>query len=113
MPRPKCFEGRPSRKSDQYSLAIVYQEMLTGVLPFPGRTAAQLAAQHLNAKPRLTSLPENDQAVIGKALSKKPAERFDSCRELVDALARSRPAAARPAAALAPVATAAADAGRA
>jgi hypothetical protein len=83
---PEVFEGRPSRKSDQYSLAIVYQEMLTGVLPFPGRTAAQLAAQHLNAKPRLTSLSENDQAVIGKALSKKPAERFNSCRELADAL---------------------------
>ena len=33
---PEVFEGRPSRRSDQYSLAIVYQEMLTGVLPFPG-----------------------------------------------------------------------------
>ncbi len=87
---PEVFEGRPSRKSDQYSLAIVFQEMLTGVLPFPGRTAAQLAAQHLNAKPRLSSLPESDQAVIGKALSKKHTERFNSCRELVDALAAVR-----------------------
>src|SRR5262245_6083548 len=83
---PEVFDGRPSRRSDQYSLAIVYQEMLTGVLPFPGRTAAQLAAQHLNAKPRLDPLPENDQAVIGRALSKKPNERFETCRELVDAL---------------------------
>jgi eukaryotic-like serine/threonine-protein kinase len=32
---PEVFEGRPSRKSDQYSLAIVFQEMLTGQLPFP------------------------------------------------------------------------------
>ena len=84
---PEVFEGRPSRKSDQYSLAIVYQEMLTGVLPFPGRTAAQLAAQHLNAKPRLSSLPVNDQASIARALSKKPAERYASCRELIDELA--------------------------
>src|SRR5262245_31767144 len=83
---PEVFEGRPSRKSDQYSLAIVYQEMLTAVLPFPGRTAAQLAAQHLNAKPRLSSLPENDQEVIAKALAKKPGERFNNCRELVDTL---------------------------
>ena len=83
---PEVFEGRPSRKSDQYSLAIVYQEMLTAVLPFPGRTAAQLAAQHLNAKPRLSSLSENDQAVVARALSKKPTDRFASCRELVDAL---------------------------
>jgi eukaryotic-like serine/threonine-protein kinase len=99
---PEVFEGRPTRKSDQYSLAIVFQEMLTGVLPFPGRTAAQLAAQHLNAKPRLTALPENDQLVIARALAKKPADRFSSCRELTDALVEAgrrgpgAPAAAAP-----------------
>jgi serine/threonine protein kinase len=86
---PEVFEGRPSNRSDQYSLAIVFQEMLTGVLPFPGRTAAQLAAQHLNAKPRLEALSPSDQAIIGKALSKKPTERFGNCRELVDALTRT------------------------
>jgi eukaryotic-like serine/threonine-protein kinase len=83
---PEVFEGRPSRRSDQYSLAIVYQEMLTGVLPFPGRTAAQLAAQHLNAKPKLDPLPINDQEVIARALAKKPSDRFGSCVELVNAL---------------------------
>ena len=87
---PEVFEGRPSRRSDQYSLAIVYQEMLTGVVPFPGRTAAQLAAQHLNAKPRVTSLPADDQPIILRALSKKPNERFNSCRELVDTLLGGR-----------------------
>ncbi|MDX1946128.1 MAG: tubulin-like doman-containing protein [Pirellulaceae bacterium] len=83
---PEVFEGRPSRRSDQYSLAIVYQEMLTGMLPFPGRTAAQLAAQHLNAKPRVSPLPAHDQPAIARALSKKPSDRFASCRELVDTL---------------------------
>lgn len=96
---PEVFEGRPSRRSDQYSLAIVYQEMLTGVLPFPGRTAAQLAAQHLNAKPRLAALPEHDQPIVARALAKKPADRFSSCRELIDAL---REAPARSAAVAAP-----------
>src|SRR5579864_1335869 len=43
---PEAFDGRVSRFSDQYSLAIVYQEMLTGQRPFPGTTALQLAAQH-------------------------------------------------------------------
>jgi serine/threonine protein kinase len=83
---PEVFEGRPSRHSDQYSLAIVYQEMLTGVLPFPGRTAAQLAAQHLNAKPRLNALSAGDQGPIGRALAKKPDGRFARCSDLVDAL---------------------------
>ena len=34
---PEVFRGLPGRQSDQYSLAIVYQEMLTGRLPFVGR----------------------------------------------------------------------------
>ncbi|MGE3807760.1 MAG: serine/threonine-protein kinase, partial [Gemmataceae bacterium] len=86
---PEVFDGRPSQRSDQYSLAIVYQEMLTGVLPFPGKTAAQLAAQHLHARPRLTPLPHNEQPIIARALSKDPAQRFPSCRALVDAIANA------------------------
>ncbi len=31
---PEMFDGRPGRNSDQYALAIVYQEMLTGTFPF-------------------------------------------------------------------------------
>ncbi len=50
---PELFDGRPNNHSDQYSLAIVYQEMLTGALPYEGRTTAQLAAQHLHSRPRL------------------------------------------------------------
>ena len=53
---PEIFEGAPSRTSDQYSLAIVYQTMLTGIPPFNGRTAAQLTAQHLRSTPDLSAL---------------------------------------------------------
>jgi len=83
---PEVYEGQPSLHSDQYSLAIVYQEMLTGVLPFPGRTPAQLTAQHLNSRPRLTPLPPPDRATIARALAKDPDQRFPSCRAMVDAL---------------------------
>lgn len=100
---PEVFEGRPSRRSDQYSLAIVYQEMLTGVLPFPGRTAAQLAAQHLNAQPRLAALPPHDQPIVARALAKKPANRFASCRELIDALREAPTRCAHAAAPAAPL----------
>ncbi len=86
---PEVFDGRPSRRSDQYSLAIVYQEMLTGELPFSGTTAMQLARQHLHARPRLSSLPEHDQEIVARALSKAPADRFANCRELIDALAQA------------------------
>ncbi len=83
---PELFDGRPNVHSDQYSLAIVYQEMLTGVLPYEGRTTAQLAAQHLHSRPHLDSLPIADQETIGRALSKDPSQRFPNCREMVNSL---------------------------
>jgi eukaryotic-like serine/threonine-protein kinase len=73
---PELFEGEPSQSSDQYSLAIVYQLMLTGVPPFSGRTAAQLTAQHLSSKPDLSALTASDRSAVARALSKNPSARF-------------------------------------
>jgi serine/threonine protein kinase len=87
---PELFDGQPGPTSDQYSLAIVYQEMITGVRPFPGTTPAQLAAQHIHGKPNLRSLPKSDQPIIAKALSKDPAVRFATCCDLVDELGNQR-----------------------
>lgn len=83
---PEIFDGQPTRSSDQYSLAIMYQEMLTGVLPFDGQTAARLATQHMREAPNLRPLPPQQQPVIARALSKNPHQRFSSCVELVDEL---------------------------
>src|ERR671932_2216577 len=55
---PETFSGKISKHSDQYSLAIVYQELLTGQRPFNGKNARQLAHQHLNEDPELRALPE-------------------------------------------------------
>jgi serine/threonine protein kinase len=85
---PEMFDDDPTAHSDQYSLAIVYQEMLVGTLPFPGRTAAQLAKQHTQAEPQLMSLPPTDRNVVGRALAKNPEERFPSCRAFIEALVR-------------------------
>lgn len=90
---PEAFDGRVSRFSDQYSLAIVYQEMLTGVRPFPGTTAFQLAAQHSTAPPMLDALPVEDRPRVARALSKIPEQRFPRCRDLIESL-RERPASA-------------------
>ncbi len=83
---PEVFDDNPSHRSDQYSLAIVYQQMLTGQLPFPGRTPAQLAKQHTQAEPNLQPLAERDQAIMRRALAKRPEARFESCRAFVEAL---------------------------
>ncbi len=93
---PELFLNRFSRFSDQYSLAIVYQELLTGTLPFSGKNYRQLYVQHTEEQPDLRALPEEDQPIIAKALSKYPEQRFPSCRELVRALKASKPSPDRP-----------------
>ena len=50
---PEVFQGKISQNSDQYSLAIVYQELLTGTMPFPGKNSRQLLMQHIQAAPDL------------------------------------------------------------
>ena len=87
---PELFDGRPGRHSDQYSLAIVYQEMLTGIRPFPGTTPAQLAAQHMHGKPNLRPLPQSDQPVVAKALSKDPEVRYKSCLDMAEELGNKK-----------------------
>ena len=88
---PELFDGRPGRYSDQYSLAIVYQELLTGSLPFRGRTAAQLANEHLHKAPNLEAIPLLERPILSKALSKKPHMRYGDCRGFIRALLETRP----------------------
>jgi hypothetical protein len=83
---PETFQGCISPHSDQYSLAIVYQELLTGQLPFNGRNARQLMIQHVQAEPNLEPLPLADRCILARALSKKPEDRFPSCMEFIRAL---------------------------
>ncbi|MEZ6091361.1 MAG: tubulin-like doman-containing protein [Pirellulaceae bacterium] len=86
---PEVFDGRPHHNSDQYSLAIMYQELLTSHRPFAGRTIAQLATQHVHSAPNLEALPPSDRPVIARALEKDPTRRYANCRELIDRLKRS------------------------
>src|SRR5262245_5712752 len=83
---PETFDGKVSRFCDQYSLAIVYEELLTGQRPFSGTSMQQLIMQHLSAQPNLTPLPKEDRVAIGRSLSKKPEGRFPSCMDLIRAL---------------------------
>ena len=87
---PEVFDGKPSVHSDQYSMAVMYQELLTGTRPFTGRTIAQLATQHVHNAPNLSSLPPSDQPVVARALEKAFDRRYGSCIEFVDALSRPR-----------------------
>ncbi len=87
---PEMFDGKPTASSDQYSLAIMYCEMVSGVRPFPGTTPAQLAAQHIHGKPNLRPVPKGDQAAVARALSKDPSVRYPSCLAFVEDLKKQR-----------------------
>lgn len=96
---PELFNGAVSRHCDQYSLAIVFQELLTGQLPFNGKNVRQLMLGHMTEKPAIDPLPPGDRPVIARALSKDPGQRFASCSEFVHSLANGssvRPVAGRP-----------------
>jgi serine/threonine protein kinase len=86
---PETFDGRATRFSDQYSLAIVYQELLTGVRPFNGTNTRQLVMQHLTHAPNLEPLPQSDRGSVGKALAKVEHERYPTCAAFVEALRAS------------------------
>jgi serine/threonine protein kinase len=64
---PECYRGSVTRHSDQYSLAIVYQELLTSQRPFNGKNARMIANQHLNEEPELRSLPDVRYALLASS----------------------------------------------
>jgi serine/threonine protein kinase len=83
---PETFAGTISPHCDQYSLAIVYQELLTGTLPFTGKNTRQLLLQHVQLEPDLQFLPAADRPAVARALAKDPRRRFPSCTDFIRAL---------------------------
>ncbi|HJT59926.1 MAG TPA: serine/threonine-protein kinase [Ktedonobacteraceae bacterium] len=87
---PEQWSGAPVPATDQYALAIMAYELLTGRSPFQGNTN-QMMYQHLMAPPPPPSalnpaLPPTVDAVILRALAKDPAERYLTITEFVRAL---------------------------
>ncbi len=77
--------------SDLYSTGVVMYEMLTGRVPFVGDTPVAVAMQHIqDAPPPITDFaPETPPAVVAvvmKALEKDPKRRFQTAREMAEAL---------------------------
>ncbi|HEV3384470.1 MAG TPA: tubulin-like doman-containing protein, partial [Gemmata sp.] len=83
---PETFSNKISKHSDQYSLAVLYVELLTGKRPFSGKNIRQLALQHMNEPPDLSMLPEMDRPILNRALAKNPDDRFPSCTTFIRSL---------------------------
>ncbi len=91
-PEQATADKEITARSDVYSLASVLYEMLTGNPPHVGSSAQQIIMRIIADTPRPVSdvrkaVPPNVAAAVGKALEKLPADRFDTARAFMDALA--------------------------
>jgi len=91
---PEQARGAPvTAASDLYSVGIVLYEMLTGKVPFTGDSAIEIAMKHLNEPPKPPSkirpeIPEELDAVVLRALSKNPEDRYQTAEEFSEDLHR-------------------------
>lgn len=83
---PELYRSCFSQHSDQYSLAVVYQQLLTGTVPFASTTPEKIREQHLNGSPDLSALGEADRPIVARALAKDPESRYPSCQAFIQAL---------------------------
>ncbi|MEE8599759.1 serine/threonine-protein kinase [Euzebya tangerina] len=94
---PEQINSAAVPASDQYSLACVMWECLTGDYAFrpTGNSVLSLIKAHLTADPPSISqqsggmLPAAADAVFRRALAKDPSERFATCTEFVDHATRA------------------------
>ncbi len=87
---PEQWTSSPVPATDQYALAVMTYEMLTGRPPFVG-SMEQLMYQHFSTPPPgpntfNTALPAEVNPVLIRALAKKPEDRFPSIAAFADAL---------------------------
>jgi len=78
-------------RSDLFTLGVIFQEVLTGQLPFQAETA--MASMFKRTRERAISLHKFDSSVpqqladvVGKLLELDPKDRFQTAREIFDAL---------------------------
>jgi serine/threonine protein kinase len=92
---PEQWEGTPVPATDQYALAILAYDLLTGHPPFQGGLG-QVMYQHLHVIPPPPStlnprLPVDVDTVMQHALAKKPEERFGSISAFARAFEQALP----------------------
>ena len=91
---PEQLAGEPvDGRSDQYSLAMVAFNLLTGELPFPAASTGTMVVMRLTERPRTLAAvrpevawPAELEAAMAKALDREPARRYATTRDFAHAL---------------------------
>jgi serine/threonine protein kinase len=86
--------GEVSSATDRYAFATIAYELLTGTTPFPGHTTSEI----LSAKERGEAAPASSRAphigpatdqVLATGLARNPDARWQSCSQMMQALAQA------------------------
>lgn len=90
---PEQFDGSQELdvRTDIYAIGIIMFTIFNGNPPFSATDFYQLAAKHRNEPVpeitnRETAIPDELRAIIHRALAKKPEDRFQSVRDMLDQL---------------------------
>ena len=85
---PEQIESRAvDCRSDLYSLGLIFYEMVTGDLPFSGKSSVQVMHSRMTTAPKdpkllAPDLPNYFAGVIAKCLVRDPSERYQSAGEI-------------------------------
>ncbi len=89
---PEQIQGRVvDGRTDQYALACVAYQLLTGTMPFERDQGMAVLLAHLSEPPPSLSsqrpgLPAAADGVLARGMAKVPEKRYASCRDFADAL---------------------------
>ena len=88
MAPEQALDATADERSDIYALGAMLYEMATGQQPYKGETFTQILVNKVNSEPPRPrelrgDLPEEVEALIMKAMARKPADRHQSMGEVV------------------------------
>lgn len=84
MSPEQAMGGDVDGRSDQYSLGVMFYEMLTGTVPFGGETPLNVVLAHINnPPPPLPPQFAHFQPALDRMLAKEPANRYDDLHVFV------------------------------
>ena len=85
---PEQAAGKGSTiKCDIYSMGILFYELLTGILPFKGDNAVEIALKHMkdplpSVRKQNSNIPQSVENIIIKATAKNPKNRYNDVKEM-------------------------------